>query len=179
MRALLPELGAGPRWRSEQLHRRVDNGNSLSVGNPYCRVVEPYLTQVRGLATYTIPKANVQVSGTWSSIPGPDLAANYTVTSTIAGVGPQPLGRISSSGNVTVNLVEPGTLYAPRRNNVDFRVAKILRFADAHQVGFDIYNMTNTDVVATYNQNYTATSWLVPTAIQPARYIRLNATFDF
>jgi hypothetical protein len=180
VRALLPELGAGPSGGANNSIAGSTNGNSLSVVNPYCRIVEPYLTQVRGLATYTIPKANVQVSGTWSSIPGPDLAANYTVTNAIANLGPLKLGRNLSSGSVTVNLVEPGTLYAPRRNNVDFRVAKILRFGRTRtQVGVDIYNATNTDVVTTYNQNYTSTSWLVPTGIQPARYVKLSAQIDF
>src|SRR5207247_4685535 len=131
------------------------NGNAESVTNPYCRIVEPYLTQVRGLATYTIPVVGVQFSGTWSSTPGPDLAANYTVTSSIANVGPQPLGRNLSSGNVTVNLIAPGTFYASRRNNVDFRIAKVVRYGRTRtQVGVDIYNATNTDVVTTYNQGF-------------------------
>jgi hypothetical protein len=180
VRALMPEVGAGPSGGANNSIAGSTAGNNLSVVNPYCLVVEPYLTQVRGLATYTIPKVNVQVSGTLSSNPGIDLAANYTVTSAIANVGPQPLGRNLSSGNVTVNLIEPGTLYSPRRNNIDFRVAKILRFGRTRtQVGVDIYNATNTDVVTTYNQNYTATSWLVPTAIQPARYIKVSAQVDF
>ena len=91
---------------------------------------------------------------TWRSDPGPALAANYVVTSAIA----QPsLGRPLSSGNVTVNLVEPGTLYGARINNFDMRIAKILRFAPTRaQVGVDIYNLLNTDVVTTYNNGYTA-----------------------
>ena len=65
------------------------------------------------------------MSGTWRSDPGPELRANYVVTSAIA----QPsLGRPLSSGNVTVNLVEPGTLYGARQNNIDMRIAKIIRF---------------------------------------------------
>jgi hypothetical protein len=120
------------------------------------------------------------VSGTWSSIPGADLAANYTVTNAIANAGPQPLGRNLSAGNVTVNLIAPATFFAPRRTNMDFRVAKIMRFGRTRtQVGLDIYNLTNTDVVTTFNQTYTATSWLTPTAIQPARYVKVSAQFDF
>ena len=68
--------------------------------NPYCRVVEPYLTQYPGLVTYTIPKVGLQVSGTWSSIPGTDLAANYTINDAIAGMtNPQPLGRNLSAAD--------------------------------------------------------------------------------
>ena len=104
------------------------------------------------------------------------------MTSAIANVGPQPLGRNLSSGNVTVNLVAPATLYASRRNNVDFRVAKILRYGRTRtQIGLDIYNLTNTDVVTGYNQTYspTSTTWLTPTDILPARYAKISAQFDF
>src|SRR5205823_5479387 len=146
----------------------------------YSRIDEPYLTEFKGLATYLVPKVGLQVSGTWSSIPGNDLAANYNVTSAIANVGPQPLGRNLSSGNVTVNLIAPATLYAPRRTNLDFRVAKILRYGRTRtQVGVDIYNATNTDVVTTFNQTFTSTSWLTPQTIQPARYIKISGQFDF
>ena len=146
---------------------------------PYCHVVEPYLTSIRGLATYTVPKIDLQLSGTWRNDVGDPLMANYVVNSAIA----QPsLGRPLSSGNVTVNLIEPNTLYSDRRNNLDFRVAKIFRYGRTRtQVGLDIYNLTNTDVVTSFNQTYSPTSatWLTPTGIQPARYLKLNAQFDF
>ncbi len=145
--------------------------------------MEPFLTSFRGLATYVIPKIDVNVSGTWRSDPGPEQRADYVVTNAIA----QPsLGRPLSSGNVTVNLVEPGTLYGARLNNFDMRVAKILRFgATRAQVGFDIYNLLNTDVATMYNNGYSAPTatrgsiWLVPSQIQPARYVRVNLQLDF
>ena len=62
--------------------------------NPYCRVVEPYRTSIRGLATYTIPQIDLQVSGTWRNDAGPELAANYVVSNaSIAGT--RTLGAIS------------------------------------------------------------------------------------
>src|SRR2546425_3472905 len=159
-------------------------GNAQSVVNPWCRVVQPYQTQFRGLATYMIPRIGVQVSGTWALNPGLNLAANYVANNAVIAAGPQPLGRVLSNNaaNVTVNLIEPGTLYGPRRNTIDMRVAKILRFGRTRtQVGLDIYNLTNTDYVTSYNQTYspTATTWLTPTGIQPARYARANVQIDF
>ena len=48
------------------------------------------------------------------------------------------------------------------------------------QVGIDIYNATNTDVVTTYNQTFVpGGAWLTPTAIQPARYVKVSAQVDF
>ena len=64
-----------------------------------------------------------------SSTPGSDLAANYTVTNAIATSSASTLGRSLSSGNVTVNLIAPNTIFADRRNNLDLRFAKIVRFA--------------------------------------------------
>ena len=129
-----------------------------------------------------IPRIGVQTSVTWSSNPGADLAANYLVTNSIANAGPQPLGRNLGNGSVTVNLIEPNTFFAPRRNNVDMRISKILRFGRTRtQVGFDVYNLMNIDYITTYNQSFdpTKTTWLTPTAITPARYARFNLQFDF
>jgi len=111
------------------------------------------------------------------------LRADYVVTNAIA----QPsLGRPLSSGNVTVNLVPRGTLYGARQNNIDLRIAKIVRFGGTRtQFGADVYNLLNTDVVTTYNTGYTAPTatnpsiWLTPNAILPARYVRLNLQVDF
>jgi hypothetical protein len=181
VRAALPETYSWASTTAVQTTRVLTSTGGLA--NPYCRVVEPFLTSVRGLATYVVPKIDVQVSGTFRSDPGPDLAANYVVTSPVAFPS---LGRNLSSGNVTVNLVEPGTLYGARLNNMDMRVAKILRFGQTRaQFGVDIYNLTNTDVVTSYNNGYTPPTatrgsiWLTPTAIQPARYARLNVQIDF
>jgi hypothetical protein len=177
LKAAVPEQGAGV---TGVANTSIAGG---SLTNPYCRVDEPYQTQIRGLATYTIPRIDVQVSGTWSSTPGSSLAANYTVTNAIANNpnSPQPLGRNLSSGNVSVNLLEPYTVFADRRNNIDLRIAKILRYGRTRtQVGVDIYNLTNTDVVTSYNQGFVAGgSWLTPTGIQPARYAKISAQFDF
>jgi hypothetical protein len=175
IKAALPEYGTGP----------AGANNSIVAGspvNPYCRVIEPYRTDFRGLATYTIPRVDVQVSGTWRSNPGDELAANYVVNSTVANAGPQPLGRNLSSGNVTVNLIEPFTLFAERQNIFDFRVAKIFRYGRTRtQVGVDVYNLTNSDVATAQTQTFspTSTAWLRPTAIQPARFARISAQFDF
>jgi hypothetical protein len=179
--AALPETYS---WQSTQAVQTTRVTTSTgALANPWCRVEEAFQTSFRGLATYVIPKIDVNVSGTWRSDAGPEIAANYVVTNAIAAPS---LGRNLSSGNVTVNLVEPGTLYADRINNIDMRIAKIVRFgATRAQFGVDIYNVLNNDVPTLYNNNYTAATattpsvWLTPTAILPARYVRLNLQFDF
>ena len=95
VRSALPETYSWASTTAVQTTRVLTSIGSLA--NPYCSVVEPFLTSFRGLATYLVPKVDLQVSGTWRSDPGPELAANYVVTSAIA----QPsLGR---------NCCPPGT----------------------------------------------------------------------
>jgi hypothetical protein len=177
LRAMLPEQGQGTRGSTSAI--TAANGSPV---NPYCREVEPYLTSIRGLATYTVPRVELQISGTWRNDPGDDLAANFVATNAyIAANG--TLGRnLSEASNVTVNLIEPNTFYSDRRNNIDLRIAKIVRFGRTRtQIGLDIYNLTNTDVVTDFNQTFSPTSstWLTPTAIQPARYAKISAQIDF
>jgi hypothetical protein len=152
--------------------------------NPYCREVEPYRTSATGLATYTVPKVGIQVSATWQSNPGPEIAANYVASNAVIAAGPQPLGRALSGGanNVTVNLIPPGTLYGPRRNNLDLRLSKVMKFGPTRRatISIDGYNLTNSDTVITYNNGFVpGGSWLTPTRISPARYMKIGGQFDF
>jgi hypothetical protein len=186
VRAKLPELGTGSRGEANSsitaAVTAVSANGRLSVVNPWCRIEEPYRTDFRGLATYTVPKVDVQVSGTWRSTPGDDLSANFVANNAWIASGPQPLGRtLTGSSVATVNLIEPMTVFAERRNNIDFRIAKILRYGGTRtQVGVDIYNLMNADTVTGFNQRFVAGgNWLTPTSITPARYARISAQVDF
>jgi carboxypeptidase family protein len=181
VRATVPETYSWPQTIATQTARVTNLASPARDGglqSPYCRVVEPFLTSFRGLVTYIVPKVDIQVSGTWRNDPGEELRADYVVTSAVAAPS---LGRNLSSGNVTVNLIPPGTLYGDRRGNVDVRIAKILRFGQTRaQLAMDVYNLTNTDSVIRYNHNYVPSgAWLIPTEILPARYVRLNMQIDF
>jgi hypothetical protein len=179
LRAALPELGLTGTRSTENDAVPPVTSNFATPTNPYCRVVEPFLTQMRGLATYTIPRVDVQVSGTWQSNPGPEIQANYVVSNALA---KQTLGRdLSGGANITVNLIPSGTLYGDRVNSLDFRVAKLLRFGRTRtQVGVDIYNATNTDTPRTFNNSFTpGGNWLVPTSVLTARFVKLGMQFDF
>jgi Carboxypeptidase regulatory-like domain len=161
-------------------------GSLVNLTSPYCQVNYSWLTQVRGLATYTIPKVDMQVSSVFQSKPGALLAANYDVpAATIA----ESLGR-PPSGNVTfvtVNLVEPGTLYGDRINQLDFRVAKLLRFSGKRaMVALDIYNALNANPILTYNTAFVPNGpWLQPRsfagagAVLTGRLFRISAEFTF
>jgi len=155
----------------------VGNANSW-LSSEWCDIQQPFLTQIRGAGAYTIPKIDVQVSATLQSKPGTQLAANFNVPSAVAAL---TLGRPLSgnSANTTVNIVEPGKLYGDRINQLDIRAAKILRFGRTRtQVGLDVYNVTNSSAIQTYNQTYGA-RYLTPTLVLPARFAKVSAQFDF
>jgi hypothetical protein len=148
--------------------------------NPYCHVDSGFVTRVTGLGSYTIPKADVLISGTFRSDQGAMLAANYTVSSAVVA---QTLNRplAGSMPNVTVNLITPGTMYGDRVNELDLRIAKVLRFGRTRtNVGFDIYNLLNASAILTYNSAFIPNgNWLVPTTVLQARFVKLSASIDF
>jgi hypothetical protein len=172
VRANLPELSAS-----------IGGGlmtSAISPTSPYCHVDYGVLTQFRGLAAYTIPRIDVQISGVIQSKPGPILAANYAVPN--AAVIPS-LGRSLSGNatNVTVNLIEPGAMYGDRLNQLDFRVAKILRWGERRaMVALDLYNALNSGAILTYNTAYVPGGpWLQPNSVLTARLARISAEFTF
>jgi hypothetical protein len=89
------------------------------------------------------------------------------------------LGRpLSSGGNVTINVVEAGTLYPGRTNQFDMRVAKRLRLGSARLQGtLDIYNLFNSNNVLRMNGAYgtDGAAWARPQAIVPGRLLKLGA----
>jgi hypothetical protein len=154
----------------------------------FCDLQTPFLTQIKGLASYTVPRVNLQFSGTFQSKPtvgqnfpsiaSESLAANWVVSS--AQVTPS-LGRGLAGGIpvTTINIVKPGVLYGDRLNQFDVRVAKIVRWEQRRiSVSVDVYNVFNTSVADSYQQTF-GTSWLTPLTIIPARFARIGAQFDF
>jgi outer membrane receptor protein involved in Fe transport len=83
---------------------------------------------------------------------------------------------------MTVNLLKPGEKWGDRVNEVDLKIAKILRFGRTRSnVGVDIYNLFNANPVLTYNQAFAPEPgrWLVPTSVLSGRFAKLSASIDF
>jgi len=150
------------------------------VDNPstrFCHVQTDFLTQVKFLGSYNVPRIEVQISGTFQSIPGPQIGAAYVATNAL--VAPS-LGRNLSgnAANVSVALVEPGTIYGDRLNQLDFRAGKILKFGKTRTaVNLDLFNAFNRNTALTVNNNYA--SWQQPLSILSARLVKISVQFDF
>ncbi|MEQ1730945.1 MAG: hypothetical protein ABL982_21460, partial [Vicinamibacterales bacterium] len=146
-------------------------------GLPYCRQTTKFLTQVKGIVSYTIPVAEVQVSATLQSNPGPVVAANFVAST--ASIAPS-LGRPLSgnAANATVNLVAPGTLYGERSNELDLRISRALNLGGKKtSISLDVFNVLNENAVLTQNNNFA--TWQRPQSIMYARFIKLGVQLDF
>ena len=160
-----------------------------------CAVDEAWQTNFRGLASYTIPRVDVQVSAIVRSLAntmpqtdqnavatnGLSMNANYDVTSAqvLAAIGRPLPGGVATQA---VNMVRQGEVYGPRINTVDLRVTKVLRFGNTRtNVGLDLYNLFNSNTGTAFNQNFgtDGLTWLRPTAVLSPRFLRFNVTFDF
>jgi hypothetical protein len=152
---------------------------TLSINQ--CQVDTKFLTQVKFLAVYTIPRIDVSAAGTVQSSAGVPITAAYVATNALV----QPsLGRPLSGGaaNTTVAIIDPGTEYGERINQLDLRFSKLFRISTARtSVNFDIYNALNANPVTILNRNYSGdgTGWLQPQGILPARLFKFSVQFDF
>ncbi len=148
--------------------------------NPFCNVETPWLTQIKVLTAYTVPRVGVQLSGTLQNVPGPIANATYNVTT--AQVTPS-LGRPLSgnAANATVNLIAPNSLYGERFTQLDLRVGKVLRYARTRTaINLDIFNALNGNAVLAVNNSFGGTTpWQAPQAIMQARLLKISAQFDF
>src|SRR5688572_8326864 len=160
-----------------------------------CAISEDWLTSIRGLASYTVPKIDVLVSGSFRSTPGVapaggtvgsngnSLSANYNVSSALLQA---QTGRPLTPGlaQQTVNLLLQGHTFPDTLNSLDVRFGKILRFGRTRtNVAIDLYNLFNANTGTAYNQTYdpvtNGATWLSPTTVLNPRFARFNVTFNF
>jgi len=70
-------------------------------------------------------------------------------------------------------------MYRDRVTLLDLRFAKLIDLGHKRlNVGLDIFNALNSDVVLNSNNTY-GTAWLTPTAVQSARQLQASMRFDF
>jgi hypothetical protein len=152
----------------------------ISPVNPNCHNDPGFVTRMSALGSYTIPRVLVLVSGTFRSDQGLPLAANYAVPNTTVA---QTLGRLPSGNvpNVVVNLLKDGDRWGDRINELDLRVAKVLRFGRTRtNIGVDVYNVMNSSAVLSYNQTFIVNGpWLTPLTVLTPRFAKFSAQIDF
>jgi hypothetical protein len=156
--------------------------------NPYCHTESPFQTSFRSLASYTIPRIDVLISGVYQDKPnvGTDqlasLVANYTLSAADQASVVAQLGRPLTGAVPTVNILAPGALYGDRIRQLDLAVKKMIPIAGRRlTVGLDLYNLLNNNVTLGFNPTFVpnAPGWQSPTSYMNPRVFRLNAEFAF
>jgi hypothetical protein len=145
--------------------------------NAFCDVTTAFLPQVKFVGSYRIPRIDLQVSSVFRNEAGPQVLANFNATNAL--VAPS-LGRSLSGGaaNVSVNLVEPGTMYGERMTQLDLRVGKTLRFGRTRATAsVDLYNALNDNAVLAHSNAFA--TWLRPESILLARFLKFGVQLDF
>jgi hypothetical protein len=168
----------------------------------FCHRESGWKTNLKGLASYTVPKIDVLVSGTFKSLPYPGNEFPSVQSQSIGGqvlafflgvpgLDSTNLGRPLSSGIPIqfLQLVEPGKLYGDRLSSVDLRLGKILRYGNSRTaLNFDIYNLFNANTTEVPQRNYSAptapgvtprSTYRDPLSIMSARFFKVSAQFDF
>jgi hypothetical protein len=154
--------------------------NSLNT----CHMDQKWLPQVKFLGSYTVPKVEVQIGASYQSIPGIEEGATYAAPNldlarpTSSG----GLGRLPTSGTTigttAVGLVQPGSLYGTRFNQIDLRFGKIIRLGQTRSnLSLDVFNLFNSDVVSGASTTYT--TWLAPNSVVAPRLLKVSWTLDF
>jgi hypothetical protein len=151
------------------------------LGLRFCDSIPPFRSTFKMSGAYQLPW-EFQVSGTFMAIPGPDVDANYAVTAGIAG---RPIiGSTANANTITVNLIEPNTVFLDYQNKLDLRFARSFRFDRYRIQGFaDIFNVLNSGTVIrvneTYGSNPATNQWMTPLAIMEGRYLRFGLQMSF
>jgi hypothetical protein len=156
----------------------------------YCDFDTSWLTQLKVTGSYTLPWQQIQIGGVVQNLPGQQITAQWNITQ----ADPTGLGRALSGGVNTsrvVPLIKPGTMYTPRRTQVDLRFSKSLKLPGAQklQIMADVFNAFNSNAAvgatsnageppAAINTTY-GSAWLKPLNILQARYVKFGAQFNF
>jgi hypothetical protein len=132
------------------------------------------------------------VSPTWQNNAGAmDLAiwnAPATAIAPSLGRAPSACGAKAAAvcgSTIAIPLIQPGTQYEDRRNQLDVRLSKTLQLTRKlrSQWNLDLFNLTNNAAVLSLNNTFNpalgSTTWLRPTKLLDGRLIEVSGKIDF
>jgi hypothetical protein len=168
-----------------------DNRGPIGTAIPLsaCRIEQVWLTQLKFLGSYTVPKIDVQVGASYQNIPGIEEFATYqapnsdvTRPADQGGLGRAQFSPVGTTTNHSI--IAPETSYYERINQLDLRIGKILRYGRYRaNVSLDLYNIFNKSTITNATFIYSATqatnTWLAPQSVIAPRLLKVSATFDF
>jgi hypothetical protein len=171
---------------------RTVEDNCVVVDSPqdaregFCKVTPPWSagTDVKFMVVYPLPW-DIQTSAIYQNSPGIPITAQLVVpNSTIAPSLGRNLSACPPTGacnaNVTVDIIEPRSMFEPRLQQVDLRLSRVFQLGGSRRLrgNFDVYNVLNASNVLNMNTQYGAT-WTNVTQILSGRLLRVGAQFDW
>ena len=130
----------------------------------------PFRHDFKFAGSYPLP-LDFQVGATLQSYAGLPLAVNWAVPANLF-----PGGRTQA---VTVNLVQPGSKYLERWNQLDLNFKKVIHVRRLEfQPALEIYNVLNSSVVLGQNQNF-GPALGTPSLTPFGRFFKLGGLIKF
>jgi hypothetical protein len=154
----------------------VASVNAESHTTPFCSITPPLSagTTLKFVGTYPLPW-NFSTSATFQNVPGPQITATYAVPTAAVAAS---LGRNPNSA-VTVDLIPPGTLYAPRINQLDLRLGRTFPVGQSRiKANVELYNALNSSGIQTVNTTF-GPKWQQPTSILQGRLLRVGTQIEW
>ncbi|MEP7308435.1 MAG: carboxypeptidase-like regulatory domain-containing protein [Acidobacteriota bacterium] len=165
----------------------VESLITATATNPVstCHVEQAWLTQLKFLGSYTVPKIDVSIGASYQNIPGIEVAANFAaLNSDISrptsdgGLGRLPSNAVSATATTTVSLIKPQAVYYDRLNQLDLRMGKLLRYGRTRaNISLDLYNLFNKGTIT--GASFAYATWLAPSSVIAPRLAKVSVTFDF
>jgi hypothetical protein len=145
-----------------------------------CHKAESWQTQFRSMASYTVPKIDVLISGIFRSQPNSTFGFGATPEGNSTGLSANWATSVNDR-LVNLNLLDPGKEFGDRINQLDVRLGKIVRIGRYRSsLAVDFLNLFNANTPTGFQTNFgDGSGYLTPTAILNARLARLSATIDF
>jgi len=144
--------------------------------------VLPYRPDFKMLASYNLPWG-VSASGTYQISSGPMITATWAAPNSL--IAPA-LGRNLAAGATatkSLQLIEPGSLYAGYQNQLDLRLSKRLVFGRYRVRGdLNLYNVFNNAYANSINTTFSTTAgnqFMRPTAVLAGRLFKIGGQVDF
>jgi hypothetical protein len=168
---------AGKIYLDNYTGNNINNSGRTATAYPsslYCAVTPPYQGDWKALVSYPL-RWGLNASATWQNRAGPQILANATVATL-----PNTLGRAPTVASLTASLIQPGTEYSARLNQIDARIAKSFKFAQHGRIQGTIsaYNLLNANTPLVLNYTY-GPNWLTPTSIMQGRFVKFGIQVDY
>ncbi len=159
--------------------RAVNDICGMIVDSPdqrHCDTTQPFRTQFKMFAVYPLPW-QMQVSAGLQILPGLTYGSDYVATN--AEIAPT-LGRpLSGGANATIPLIHPETEFLGGQRVLDLRLSRRFSVGPGRlTASMDAFNLLNRSDTVAFNGTY-GPSWLLPTQVLVARYLKFGIQVDF